>query len=52
VIDIDRGEVIASVESHGERPELAWLSRAGEAPLLVISTPQTLRAFRVPAARQ
>lgn len=53
VIDIDRGEVIASVESQGPRPELAWLSGpAGEAPLLVVSTPQALRAFRVPAARQ
>jgi hypothetical protein len=51
VIGIDRGEVIASVESGGPLPELAWLSREGEAPLLVISTPQTLRAFRVPAAR-
>lgn len=52
VIDIDRGEVIASVESLGQLPELAWLSGpAGEAPLLVISTPQALRAFRVPAAR-
>lgn len=53
VIDIDRGEVIASVESLSRLPELAWLSGpAGEAPLLVISTPEALRAFRVkPAAR-
>jgi hypothetical protein len=53
VIDAESGAVIASVDGQGRSPEMAWLrGTSGEGPLLVVSTPQTLRAYRVkPAAR-
>ena len=47
VIDAERGAIIASADGQGQIPELAWLPVSGGDPLLVVSSPTRLTAFRI-----
>lgn len=48
VVDVEKGEIIASVNDHGMTPEVGWAtSKDAEAPLLLVATGSKLSAFRV-----
>lgn len=47
VVDLETGKFIAHVGEQGQRPQVAWLARAGQSPLLLVATGQDLNAFDV-----
>jgi len=48
VVDIEKGEIIASVNDQGKRPEVGWVtSKDAGTPLLVVATGSKLNAFRI-----
>jgi hypothetical protein len=47
VVDIDNGQIIASVTDQGSRTQVAWLPREGKSPLLLVATGRDLNAFEV-----
>jgi hypothetical protein len=48
VVDLEKGEIIASANDQGMTPEVAWASgKNTDAPLLLVATGSKLNAFRV-----
>jgi hypothetical protein len=47
VVRMAGGNVIARIPGHGHRPQLDWLDRPGEPPLLLVATGQDLNALTV-----
>jgi hypothetical protein len=47
VVDLDSARVVARVTDQGATPQVAWLSRKDQSPLLVVATGKELNAFEV-----
>jgi hypothetical protein len=48
VVDLEKGEIIASVNDQGTTPEVGWVSRKSSGtPLLLVATGSKLNAFRI-----
>jgi peroxiredoxin len=47
VVDMAAEKVIARIDLQGSRPQLAWLERTGQSPLLLVANGKDLNAFVV-----
>jgi hypothetical protein len=45
VVDVDQGKIIARIAGQAQRPEVGWIQRSGQAPLLLMATGQGLNAL-------
>lgn len=52
VVDLKDGKIIAHAKDQGMQPEVAWIEREGEAPVLVIAGGSAVSAFDVAKALQ
>jgi peroxiredoxin len=50
VVVLSSGEVIAHARDQGQRPEVAWLQREGQSPLLLVANGDAVQAFVVEPA--
>jgi hypothetical protein len=51
VVDTERGAIIANTDGQGMIPQVAWLDgKDVSSPLLVVSTPKQINAYRVTGA--
>jgi hypothetical protein len=47
VVDLDSTQLVARVTDQGARPQVAWLPRKDQSPLLIVATGKELNAFEV-----
>ena len=47
MVDLDRGEIVASVGQQGLSPQVALLETEGDEPLLIVATGQEVNAYRL-----
>jgi hypothetical protein len=47
VVDLDTARIIARVSDQGMSPQVAWLPRKDQSPLLVVATGRDLNAFEI-----
>ncbi|HEY3395763.1 MAG TPA: hypothetical protein VGK58_23880, partial [Lacipirellulaceae bacterium] len=47
IVDLDSARIVAHVAGQGMRPQVAWLERDDQSPLLVVATGSELNAFNI-----
>jgi hypothetical protein len=47
VVDLDSARIVASATEQGMRPQVAWINRQDQSPLLVVATGDQLNAFEI-----